>query len=217
MSIGGTAAYGAHTDLPDLVAEAVRASADFDCSCQPDQGRLLQLLASGPDDAVIGETGTGCGVGLAWLASAAGPNTRLISVERDRDRYEIARHLFRPDERVTVLHGDWQDLVTHGPFDLLILDGGGHGKGEEPPLNPADWLRFGGTLVIDDFTPLTAWPPNHNGRPDVARHRWLTHPTLLATEIRLNPKLATIVARYIGETTDVRRGDQAAGDQPGHE
>ena len=81
---------------------------------------------------------------------------------------------------------------AHGPFDLLVLDGGGQGKGAEPPLNPAHWLRNGGTLVIDDFTPPNTWPPEH----DPARLHWLTHPDLLATEIQLNPALATIVARY---------------------
>lgn len=196
MSIGGTAAYRDRTDLPDLVRQAVVGAADFEYSCQPDQGRLLSLLAAGTTG-VIGETGTGCGVGLAWLASAAGPDTRLVSIERDPDRYAIARRLFAGDDRVTVLHGDWPDLAAHGPFDLLVLDGGGQGKGDQPPLEPERWLRFGGTVVIDDFTPLDTWPPEHDGQLDTARHHWLSHPALLATEIRLNPGLATVVARYV--------------------
>jgi predicted O-methyltransferase YrrM len=197
MSIGGTAAYRDRTDLPALVRDAVQGSAGFEYSCQPDQGRLLSLLAAGVDGGVIGETGTGCGVGLAWLASAASPGTRIISVERDPDRHATAERLFAHDDRVTVLHGDWSELAGHGPFDLLVLDGGGQGKGAEPPLEPADWLRFGGTVVVDDFTPLDAWPPRHDGRPDTARLHWLTHPALLATEIQLNPGLATVVARYV--------------------
>lgn len=196
MSIGGTAAYRDVDDLPDLVARAVGGAGDFEYSCQPAQGRLLRLLANGVSG-VIGETGTGCGVGLAWLASAAGPDTRLVSVERDPDRYAVAREVFAGDDRVTVLHGDWTDLAAHGPFDLLVLDGGGQGKGAEPPLDPHAWLTFGGTLVIDDFTPVTAWPPRHGDGPDHARLHWLTHPALLATEIRLTPDLATIVARYV--------------------
>jgi predicted O-methyltransferase YrrM len=196
MSIGGTAAYRDRTDLPDLVARAAEGSVDFEYSCQPDQGRLLALLAAGTTG-VIGETGTGCGVGLAWLASAAGPDTRLVSVERDPERHAIAQRLFAGDDRVTVLHGDYRDLAGHGPFDLLVLDGGGQGKGAEPPVEPERWLRLGGTVVIDDFTPLAGWPPEHDGQLDTARHHWLTHPALLATEIRLNPGLATVVARYV--------------------
>jgi predicted O-methyltransferase YrrM len=199
MSIGGTAAYRDVPDLPALVRRAVSAAADagFDLSCQPAQGRLLGLLAAGLTGGVVGETGTGCGVGLAWLAATAGPDTRLVSVERDPDRAAVAKRLFAADDRVTVLCGDWTELTAHGPFDLLVLDGGGQGKQAEPPLVPADWLTFGGTLVVDDFTPFTHWPPTHDGTPDTARLHWLTHPALLATELRLGPRLATIVARHV--------------------
>ncbi|HEX4723416.1 MAG TPA: class I SAM-dependent methyltransferase [Pseudonocardiaceae bacterium] len=200
MSIGGTAAYQDISDLPHLVATAVElaAEAGFEFSCRPAQGRLLRLLAAGVTGGVIGETGTGCGVGLAWLASAAGRDVRLVSVERDADRHAVARELFADDHRVTLVHGGWQALADHGPFDLLVLDGGGQGKGAEPPLDPTGWLTFGGTLVIDDFTPLTDWPPTHDGDADTARLHWLTHPALLATEIRLTAELSTVVARRIG-------------------
>ena len=73
MSPQGTAAYDGLTDLPPLVERAVdlarRAGSTF--SCRPEHGRLLQALAAGAGR--IGETGTGCGVGLAWLASGARP------------------------------------------------------------------------------------------------------------------------------------------------
>lgn len=197
MSIGGTAAHHDLPGLPALVVDAVVEATGFEFSCRPEQGRLLHLLAAGLTGGVIGETGTGCGVGLAWLASSAGRDTRLISVERDAGRHAVASALFAADDRVTVLHGDWRDLAGHGPFDLLVLDGGGQGKGGEPPIEPADWLHPGGTLVIDDFTPMPRWPPLHDGRPDTARLHWLTHPDLLATEIRLAPDLATVVGRYV--------------------
>ena len=38
----------------------------FANSCRPEHGRLLRALAAGAG--TIGETGTGCGAGLAWLA-----------------------------------------------------------------------------------------------------------------------------------------------------
>jgi predicted O-methyltransferase YrrM len=52
------------------------------------------LLAGGIGAGVIGETGTGGGVGLAWLASGAVPGARLVSVERDPERAAAARTLF---------------------------------------------------------------------------------------------------------------------------
>ena len=65
MSPQGTAAYDGLTDLPPLVERAVAIARreGFANSCRPEQGRLLLALAAGAQ--LIGETGTGCGVGLA--------------------------------------------------------------------------------------------------------------------------------------------------------
>jgi len=199
MSVDGTAAHRDIIDLPDLVATAVAAAteAGFDNSCRPEHGRLLSVLAAGVRGGVIGETGTGCGVGLAWLAAGACQDVRLVSVENDSARFAVAQRVFAGDDRVTLLRGDWRELAAHGPFDLLVPDGGGQGKGAETPLDPAGWLTFGGTLVIDDFAPFTEWPARFLGEPDTARLHWLTHPAMLATEIRLAPDLSTVVARYV--------------------
>ncbi len=197
MTVGGTASYHGLTDLPPLVAAAA-ALADrtgFDLSCLPAHGRLLSVLAAGRPGGRIGETGTGCGVGLAWLASAADPSTRLVSVERDPGRAAAARELFAELPDVTVLTGDWSELEAHGPFDLLALDGGGGGKSGEEPVEPRDWLAPGGTVVLDDFSPRTAWPPLHpDGGPDRARLHWLEHPDLVCTEVVTGPTSCTLVA-----------------------
>ncbi len=197
MSSNGTDAYAGARDLPPLVEMAVEAAqqAGFRKSCLPSHGRLLQLLAAGVSAGLIGETGTGCGVGLAWLASGAGPGVRLVSAERDARLAAIARQVFASAPAVTVLDGDYAGLRGAGPFALLSLDGGGQGKGEEPPIDPAEWLAPRGVLVLDDFTPLDAWPPVHNGGPDTARLHWLEHPRLLATEICTQPGAASIVAK----------------------
>lgn len=73
MTLDGTAAYDEREDLPLVVQRAVEAARfqGFTNSCLPSHGRLLRLLAGGVGEGVIGETGTGCGVGLAWLASGA--------------------------------------------------------------------------------------------------------------------------------------------------
>ncbi|MGC9665782.1 O-methyltransferase [Planosporangium sp. 12N6] len=200
MTLGGTAAYDGRSDLPPLVAEAVRAARDsgFSLSCVPAQGELLRLLAAGVGAGVIGETGTGSGVGLAWLTSGAHPEARLVSVERDPELAGGAREVFAGQPRVDVVTGDWADLARYGPFDLLVLDGGGQGKGEEPPLEPERWLRPGGVLVIDDFAPADGWPPRYDGAPDAARLHWLRHPRLLATQVRVTPEMATVLATYPG-------------------
>jgi predicted O-methyltransferase YrrM len=197
MSVDGTAAHMAATGLPPLVAHAVETAGDagFENSCRPAHGRLLSVLAGGLGAGRIGETGTGCGVGLAWLATAASADSTLVSVELDPARASRARTVFGDDPRVCVLTGGWQTLEPEGPFDLLVLDGCGHGKRGEQPIDPATWLRPGGMLVIDDFAPSDTWPPTYGDGTDEARLFWLTHPLLLATEIRTDPDAAAIVAR----------------------
>jgi predicted O-methyltransferase YrrM len=194
VSPNGTAAYDAVANLPPLVARAVNLARHegFAHSCRPEHGRLLFALAAGAE--VIGETGTGCGVGLAWLASGARPGARLVSVERDTGRAARAAQLFSGVPTVTVIAGDWLEIYPHGPFDLLVLDGGAHGKVSPPAADPDVLLRPGGTLVIDDLTPARDWPPRYAGGVDEARMSWLGYPGLDATELRLAPDLAALVA-----------------------
>ena len=47
-----------------------------------------------------------------------------------------------------------REIIRHGPFDLLVLDGGGSGKHPaDPPAEPARLLVPGGTVVMDDMHP----------------------------------------------------------------
>ncbi|KUN73383.1 hypothetical protein AQJ46_09270 [Streptomyces canus] len=196
MAVGGNSAYADVGVLPPLVDSAVElaASLGFDHSCAPEQGQLLSVLARGWRGGRIGETGTGCGVGLAWMVEASDPTTSFVSIELDEERASAAAELFSDHAHVRVEHGDWRELVEHGPFDLLVLDGGGKGKDPsvDSPLDPAaGWLAVGGTVVLDDFTPADSPGAAEH---DAARRHWLDHPLLHATEIRLSPTLATIVA-----------------------
>ena len=161
MSPQGTAAYDGLTDLPPLVERAVGLARrlGFANSCRPEHGRLLHALAAGATR--IGETGTGCGVGLAWLASGARPGTRLVSVEIDAERAGLVADLFAGLPQVVIIPGDWREICPAGPFDLLVLDGGG------VAADPEELLKPGGTVVVDDLTPASAWPPRfeRTGRP----------------------------------------------------
>ncbi len=198
MSVSGTESYRGVEGLPDEVSSAVQLARNlkFDSSCRLEQGRLLQILAVGCQGGVIGETGTGCGVGLSWMLSATDSDTKLFSVEKDNARASACQQLFKDYSNVRIVGDDWHALLEHGPFDLLVLDGGGSGK-SDVPVDISEALTFGGTLVIDDFTPFAGWPPSHEGGLDEARLHWLEHPSLLATEIRLSIDLSTIVATRI--------------------
>lgn len=199
-----TALYADRTDLPPLVARAVALANDcgFIHCCIPEQGALLQVLARGWAGGIIGETGTGCGAGLAWMASAVGPETRLVSVEIDATRAAACQALFADLPNVTVLHGDWRLIEAYGPFDLLVLDGGGGGKREnDSPADPARLLRPAGVLVLDDFhPPMEFWPEESAPRDEYgrstteARKYWLQHPDLFAAEVRIHPQMSVILA-----------------------
>ena len=86
---------------------------------------------------------------------------------------------------------DW-DLVRANP--LLALDGGGQGKDDDQPVDPLVWLRPGGVVVMDDFTPTTEWPPQFAGRTDRARLFWFEHPDMFTTEITTEPGACSVVA-----------------------
>jgi predicted O-methyltransferase YrrM len=190
----GTASHVGQPVLPERVQLAVELarSMDFPLSCRIEQGRLLTALASGARTR-IGETGTGCGVGLAWLLEGRRDGVEVVSVEREPSRHKGVAELFGSEPGVTLLGDDWRAIEERGPFDLLVLDGGGNGK-TEPPIDPTSALTPGGTIVVDDFTPCDVWPPVHEGEPDEVRMWWLEHPRLQAAELRLAPDLSTIVA-----------------------
>jgi predicted O-methyltransferase YrrM len=117
-----------------------------------------------------------------------------VSVERDAGRARIAAEVFADRPEVGVLHGDWRRIGEQGPYDLLVLDGGGQDQTPgDPPADVARLLAPGGTVVVDDFTPATSWPPLHDGVLDAGRLRWLEHPDLRAAELRLAGDLSTVV------------------------
>jgi hypothetical protein len=124
---------------------------------------------------------------------------RFVSYEQDRRPAERARILFAVHENVEVVHGDGAELLDRGPFDLLVHDGG-PGSGKQPgdaAVDPTRVLTAGGTMTVDDYTPAATWPPLHDGVPDLGRIRWLDHPELHTTEVRVAADLAVLVARRL--------------------
>ncbi|MEU8825704.1 class I SAM-dependent methyltransferase [Streptomyces sp. NPDC048636] len=174
-----------------MVAERLAAEAGFEKSCIPEVGRLLSLTAAAKPHGVIAESGTGSGVGTAWLHSGLGTGARLVTVERDAELARRAAGVFADDKRVDVLTGDWRLLEEHAPFDVFFCDGGGK---RDDPQRVVELLAPGGLLVLDDFTPSPYWPPRFGGEVDELRLFYLTHPALEATEVLTTPASSAIVA-----------------------
>ncbi|MCT2548075.1 O-methyltransferase [Streptomyces atratus] len=173
-----------------VTAERVASEAGFKKSCIPEVGRLLKLAAAAKPDGVIAESGTGSGVGTAWLHSGLGAGARLFTVERDEELARRAAGIFADDERVGVLTGDWQLLQRHAPFDVFFCDGGGK---RDDPQRVVEQLAPGGLLILDDFTPSPHWPPRFEGQVDELRMFYLTHPDLDATEILTTPASSVVI------------------------
>ncbi|WP_432589309.1 class I SAM-dependent methyltransferase [Streptomyces sp. HD1123-B1] len=179
--------------VPPRVALAERAATElgFTKSCLPAVGRLLQLTATAKPGGVIAESGTGSGVGTAWLHSGLGAGARLVTVEREEELARRAAGIFADDDRVSVLTGDWRLLERHAPFDVFFCDGGGK---RDAPEQVVELLAPGGVLVLDDFTPSPHWPPRFEGEVDELRLFYLTHPDLDATEVLTTPTTSAVVA-----------------------
>jgi len=160
----------------------------FERSSIPEVGRLLHVLAGQRGRERVGEIGTGAGVGAAWIVSALPPAVPFLTVELDVQLAAAASRLFADDENVTVLQGDWHELMPpEAPFDLLFYDGGGK---QHPGLDGDEVIGLlapGGTVVLDDLTPARPGP-------DPVRAFWLEHAQLAAIELLTTPKTAAILA-----------------------
>lgn len=182
----------AHEDLVPPAVTAARQAAEaagFTLSCSDPTGRLLRVLAARCVVGVLLEVGTGCGVGAAWIASGMGPGSRLLTFELDLDRAAVAREVLAGfGAAVEVRTGDWRDVDPGAPVSLAFVDARS-GKWEDQQA-VVDRLAPGGTVVMDDLTPLDQFDWDE----DPVRDWWSTHPDLVATEVQVSRTEAVLLA-----------------------
>ncbi|HEY6739275.1 MAG TPA: cytidine deaminase [Actinopolymorphaceae bacterium] len=179
--------------LPEIVDRARRLShrRGFVSSCRNETGRLLAALAASRSG-TLAETGTGCGVGSAWLRSGMRPGSRLVTAEHDGKLARAVSEIFDGDEAVTVLEADWTTLASYAPFSLLFLDV--REAKHAGPDHVAELVEPGGYVVLDDFTPYDGWPPMYDGRVDTLRERWLTNPGFVTAEVMVALDASVLIA-----------------------
>jgi predicted O-methyltransferase YrrM len=176
-------------ERPPLVERALRLAAelDFRNSCSEETGRLLHVLAGTRGRLRVAETGTGAGVGAAWIVSALDPSVPFFTAELDEARARAAAELFCEDANVRVLAGSWHDaLPPHAPFDLLFHDGSKRQPEVDGELT-LGLLAPRGLVIMDDMTPGRAGP-------DPVREFWLGHPELAATELQVSARESVLIA-----------------------
>jgi caffeoyl-CoA O-methyltransferase len=122
----------------------------------PDEGRLLNFLASACGARRVVEVGTLAGYSACWLARALPADGSLHTVEYDPKHAAVAReNVSRAglSSRITVHEGPGSavlpKLERFGPFDLCFIDAD---KGSYPIY--ARWaaknLRSGGLVICDN-------------------------------------------------------------------
>lgn len=181
------------TQIPPLVARALRASLELGYieTTRTETGRLLMTLAA-TRSGVIGECGSGCGVGAAWLRSGAPSSTQVVTAEIDADLAERARETLTA-EGVEVIHAQFATLSDHGPFSLIYAD-------MEAACDPADLdiayaaLEPGGIFVIDELEGAHyAERLSPDDPAQVARRAWLSDPRFQATEVYTAPDAPVLI------------------------
>ncbi len=180
-------------ELPVAVSRAYDLSRrrGFVTSSRSETGRLLAALAASRRG-VLGECGTGCGVGAAWMLSGAREDSHVVTAEVDQGRAEAVTDLFADDPRVEVLTGDWGALRDHGPFSLLFLDVREAKRSGADMV--ADMVEPAGMVVLDDFTPCAAWPPMFDGRVDAMRQQWLVDTRFTTVEVMVASDASVLLA-----------------------
>jgi predicted O-methyltransferase YrrM len=141
--------------LTDL-RRAMRESGLPEIFISPAEGRLLQVLLKGIGARKAVELGTLGGYSAIWMARALPTDGLLITIERERERADLARHYLARagvGDRVEVRIGEARELLEQigpeGPFDAVFIDA-------DKESYPAylEWcsanIRRGGLVIADN-------------------------------------------------------------------
>jgi caffeoyl-CoA O-methyltransferase len=98
-------------------------------SIQPEEGRLLQMLAAASGGRLALEIGTLGGYSGTWIARGLAEGGRLITLEVSEKHAQVARRHFEAagvGGRVEILVGDAHQQLGHlgsrGAFDMVFID-----------------------------------------------------------------------------------------------
>jgi predicted O-methyltransferase YrrM len=164
------------------------------------QGKMLHLLARMAGARRILEVGTLGGYSTIWLARALPDDGRLVTLELDPHRAEIARHNIAGaglGELVDVRTGPAIETLEamiaagEGPFDLIFIDA-------DKPSNVA-YLgaaialgRTGATIIFDNVVRDGAVLDPNSGDPSVQGTR------ALFEAIAAEPRLSATAVQTVG-------------------
>jgi predicted O-methyltransferase YrrM len=138
------------------IREQIEARGLPDITVRPEEGRFLQVLVAACRARLALEIGTLGGYSGTWIARGLPDGGRLITLEVDPKRAEIASEHFRlagVDDRVEIRIGDAHSLLPElsdeGPFDFVFIDAdkGNYDNYYEACL---PMVRRGGIIAVDN-------------------------------------------------------------------
>lgn len=134
----------------------------FDMASKPETGALLRVLAASKPNGRFLEIGTGTGLGTAWLLEGMDKNSKLISIECDKDVQSVAKEAFMHDERLELVYENGSEFLNNqipNTFDMIFADAF---PGKYELLNETlNLLKPGGFYIVDDMLPQADWPEDH--------------------------------------------------------
>ena len=140
---------------------AASATLGFTLSCDTLTGALLRTLAASKPGGRFLEIGTGTGASTAWLLDGMDEGARLLTVEVDGQRQDVAREHLQGDARVAFRHEDAKRVILEAKcasFDFIFAD---TWVGKQDLLNETlALLKRGGLYVVDDMLPVPGWGPD---------------------------------------------------------
>ncbi len=172
-----------------------------------ESGRLLALLVSAIRAQNILEIGTAFGNSTLWMARAQERGGKIVTIDPDRKRTDIAQGFFRRAgvaERIEIINRPALDVLPELPkehFDLVFIDA----LKEEYPLYlkaSVPLLRQRGILAADNLLwghraslPADAADPETTKAVRTFNEELLRHPALSATIVPIGDGLGLAVKR----------------------
>ncbi len=130
-------------------------------------GSFLKTLISSKPGANLLELGTGIGLSLSWMIDGMDSQSKLITVDYDANLCAIADQYFGEDVRVQIVCKDGSEWINNykgDKFDLIFADAW---PGKYSDIDAVlKLIKIGGFYVIDDMSPQSNWPEDHQSHVD---------------------------------------------------